>query len=219
MLKQQFVVLFIDSHAAAAFGRLCVETIFPVSRVCFAVQPPSGGCVLKPRFEKYHWHVNRQPPSGGCVLKHESKASMDSKLSAAFGRLCVETFLLQLFAYLSNQPPSGGCVLKLKLGLIGLTIPTAAFGRLCVETINSTLGEEKRQQPPSGGCVLKPSHAPDSMMNLPQPPSGGCVLKQGIPLASEGGWAQPPSGGCVLKHYWIFIVFTGHRSRLRAAVC
>ena len=54
---------------------------------------------------------------------------------AAFGRLCVETFMPML--------------------LINFLMP-AAFGRLCVETTNSlSASSPTRAQPPSGGCVLK----------------------------------------------------------------
>ena len=56
--------------------------------------------------------------------------------AAAFGRLCVETYLYWLqLAQQIPQPPSGGCVLKHKplLNLDFLKL-AAAFGRLCVET-------------------------------------------------------------------------------------
>ena len=34
-----------------------------------------------------------QPPSGGCVLKHDAREQLKADaISAAFGRLCVETF-------------------------------------------------------------------------------------------------------------------------------
>ena len=33
------------------------------------MQPPSGGCVLKPYKEYAEFMGMRQPPSGGCVLK------------------------------------------------------------------------------------------------------------------------------------------------------
>ena len=37
----------------AAFGRLCVETaLAEAERFMIAPQPPSGGCVLKPRLLK-----------------------------------------------------------------------------------------------------------------------------------------------------------------------
>ena len=54
----------------AAFRRLCVETLICVIMSLSTPQPPSGGCVLKPRLGQPHMH-KRQP--------------------AAFGRLCVET--------------------------------------------------------------------------------------------------------------------------------
>ncbi len=56
---------------AAAFGRLCVETKGGGGHTPHEAQPPSGGCVLKPRF----------------VTK-----SLLFAIAAAFGRLCVETF-------------------------------------------------------------------------------------------------------------------------------
>ena len=38
-----------SNGGAAAFGRLCVETLVDKSsQSLFAEQPPSGGCVLKP---------------------------------------------------------------------------------------------------------------------------------------------------------------------------
>ena len=55
----------------AAFRRLCVETFSPMSLAMVRIdQPPSGGCVLKPK------PSNRQQRGGG---------------PAAFRRLCVET--------------------------------------------------------------------------------------------------------------------------------
>ena len=83
---------------AAAFGRLCVET-YGCRRLClYLLQPPSGGCVLKPPVCEQRTHHHRwQPPSGGCVLK-----------------------LFEIGHFVSHlvQPPSGGCVLK-QYGLIG----------------------------------------------------------------------------------------------------
>ena len=57
-------------------------------------QPPSGGCVLKLRQGMYLRLFCNQPPSGGYVLKHLN-AVLRNLLSvpAAFGRLCVETFM------------------------------------------------------------------------------------------------------------------------------
>ena len=79
-----------------------------------AIQPPSGGCVLKPTINTSVIADFVQPPSGGCVLKQLGNGKRP-KLGA--------------------QPPSGGCVLKLlhELHVSAICYP-AAFGRLCVET-------------------------------------------------------------------------------------
>ena len=56
------------------------------------MQPPSGGCVLKPGHPNLSASRSMQPPSGGCVLKLfvvEMTAGLIA--AAAFGRLCVET--------------------------------------------------------------------------------------------------------------------------------
>ena len=79
------------------------------------MQPPAGGCVLKPFSLKKDESKILQPPSGGCVLKRKNDLKLDLK---------------------QEQPPSGGCVLKRTL----LTrywkkSKAAAFGRLCVETL------------------------------------------------------------------------------------
>ena len=56
---------------AAAFGRLCVETLDKAN--CLSLR----------------WS---QPPSGGCVLKLSVWCTTTtSPVAAAFGRLCVET--------------------------------------------------------------------------------------------------------------------------------
>ena len=81
---------------SAAFGRLCVETLV-TKRIWLKKpdQPPSGGCVLKPRYFYHDWLTESQPPSGGCVLKQlEHHELTDFQISAAFGRLCVETALI-----------------------------------------------------------------------------------------------------------------------------
>ena len=57
------------------------------------MQPPSGGCVLKPLGVVQRGKGWLQPPSGGCVLK----------------LLLWHTLIVNLM-----QPPSGGCVLKRK---------------------------------------------------------------------------------------------------------
>ena len=127
--------------------------------VIVAVQPPSGGCVLKPfsgdgqaaasraaafgrlcvetpqRAVEVRATV-RQPPSGGCVLKRLAPRTLfRAWIAAAFGRLCVET-----------KPRSRASVRDL----------AAAFGRLCVETPRRRSKSRAAWQPPSGGCVLKP---------------------------------------------------------------
>ena len=110
------------------------------------IQPPSGGCVLKPTICTTVPRHRNQPPSGGCVLKpvRGIGASLP-KRPAAFRRLCVET--ARWFGYTARipaQPPSGGCVLKL------------CWLCLLLYMLN---------QPPSGGCVLKPP-----MTAFPPPP-------------------------------------------------
>ena len=124
-------------EAPAAFGRLCVETVFRWWLLGSAIiQPPSGGCVLKP---SRHIGKNRrmsQPPSGGCVLKPICSTFKNMPQEpAAFGRLCVETL------HALSPAPAGS---------------PAAFGRLCVETKSrKDCWWYACSQPPSGGCVLK----------------------------------------------------------------
>ena len=86
---------------AAAFRRLCVETVRTFQFVQPAFQPPSGGCVLK------QGHIVGVKKFNG---------------PAAFRRLCVETFGDGYLNGKYNQPPSGGCVLKqwLKIKVYGL---------------------------------------------------------------------------------------------------
>ena len=54
---------------AAAFVRLCVETISLSARSDRRQQPPSCGCVLKPTKRSGRHARGEQPPSCGCVLK------------------------------------------------------------------------------------------------------------------------------------------------------
>ena len=84
----------------------------------FASQPPSGGCVLKPRCIRPQRCETIQPPSGGCVLKQG-----------------VRPLSFSASIMLNTQPPSGGCVLKqgVRQGVQQPNQP-AAFRRLCVET-------------------------------------------------------------------------------------
>ncbi len=118
--------------------------------------------------------------------------------SAAFRRLCVETFLYAPAGSFSSQPPSGGCVLK-HISKIKRRLPdfSAAFRRLCVET--------------QSACSIAKGWR--------QPPSGGCVLKQNLRLTSSWAYGQPPSGGCVLKPHSFGQCHHLDLSRLQAAVC
>ena len=68
-----------------------LKRIYAKTAFLFDVQPPSGGCVLKPFFEQRFNH-NSNP--------------------AAFRRLCVETSNTVSYVRETGQPPSGGCVLK-----------------------------------------------------------------------------------------------------------
>ena len=56
-------------------------------------------------------------------------------ITAAFGRLCVETAGSKTPEIVEWQPPSGGCVLKPVPSFADTAkVGAAAFGRLCVET-------------------------------------------------------------------------------------
>ena len=79
------------------------------------------------------------------MLKPIDINPFDCVISAAFGRLCVETsFCWQVFS----------------------KFLTAAFGRLCVETRHKAMRSEVSLQPPSGGCVLKPAKGTHVMSTL-----------------------------------------------------
>ena len=99
----------------AAFRRLCVETFLSAVGFGIKIQPPLGGCVLKPYFGYEKARIARaQPPLGGCVLKLK------------YG---------YFYYVLTQQPPLGGCVLKpFHLERAARRRGTAAFRRLCVET-------------------------------------------------------------------------------------
>ena len=73
---------------AAAFGRLCVETISAVTATTISGAAAFGRlCVETPIRAAKSRPGNRQPPSGGCVLKHVSQKSdqigRSSRLRAA----------------------------------------------------------------------------------------------------------------------------------------
>ena len=121
----------------AAFGRLCVETKPNSSRFAISIQPPSGGCVLKPRYPCLLPPRHQQPAAFGrlCVETERVCRHRQNTRPAAFGRLCVETKpSFEQMMEIHSQPPSGGCVLK----------------RAAKPTPRPSSG-----QPPSGGCVLK----------------------------------------------------------------
>ena len=78
------------------------------------VQPPSGGCVLKPN--NYDLTKGMTYPAAFgrlCVETNKIASAQTGFDPAAFGRLCVETF------YKKRE--------------LNMKFP-AAFGRLCVET-------------------------------------------------------------------------------------
>ena len=92
MLKLCRVLALCDNSKAAAFRRLCVETLGVINLSFFGKQPPSGGCVLKLPKPLETVGPTLQPPSGGCVLKlQHCKNTCHSVYAAAFRRLCVET--------------------------------------------------------------------------------------------------------------------------------
>ena len=99
-----------------------------------------------------------QPPSGGCVLKPKGVLRAPVPvIAAAFGRLCVETPLcFQMFVHSFAAAFGRLCVETTYPIPRRSKIRAAAFGRLCVETLQPLVGEiGYRSQPPSGGCVLK----------------------------------------------------------------
>ena len=80
----------------AAFGRLCVETWCMVGGNSFrCLQPPSGGCVLKPQgFDSGRNHMKPAAFGRLCVETSSSEMFRCASPPAAFGRLCVETSFL-----------------------------------------------------------------------------------------------------------------------------
>ena len=77
-----------------------------------------------------------QPPSGGCVLKHRARRQPpENQQPAAFGRLCVETKMMDYYFYLGLPAAFGRLCVETKMMdyYLYLGLP-AAFGRLCVET-------------------------------------------------------------------------------------
>ena len=92
MLKLAEVPGELHEQAAAAFGRLCVETASACSLATPSLQPPSGGCVLKQASAKPRCRWLQAAAFGRlCVETGFSPCRLRRMLAAAFGRLCVET--------------------------------------------------------------------------------------------------------------------------------
>ena len=144
---------------AAAFGRLCVETTIRHG-TCFGfMQPPSGGCVLKPWVS--HLNILGMAAAAFGRLCVETVLNVNWVIlmwwAAAFGRLCVETIIgesLPLIVFGSRL--RAAVCWNVNLLFFCVALPTAAaFGRLCVETVPCIFTWKNSVQPPSGGCVLK----------------------------------------------------------------
>ena len=73
----------------AAFGRLCVETVFLILVWKKPFQPPSGGCVLKLILDTRYYLGFSQPPSGGCVLKPTPSDKIPLRITASRLRAAV----------------------------------------------------------------------------------------------------------------------------------
>ena len=115
VLKPVFIGHNVTSFDAAAFGRLCVETLPFLHLKIHSFAAAFGRlCVETSTIKRSILPKWGQPPSGGCVLKllswHYPCYRTDA---AAFGRLCVETIHADQKAR---------------------AFRAAAFGRLCVET-------------------------------------------------------------------------------------
>ena len=114
------------------------------------------------------------------MLKHLGVGLNEEKaVAAAFGRLCVETYVVENVKNAKNAAAFGRlCVETLVYYSKVNSIFAAAFGRLCVETGRpGCMKVIYERQPPSGGCVLKHYFLHFVIDCLLQPPSGGCVLK------------------------------------------
>ena len=137
-----------------------------------------------------------------CVETGLIDSDYQGELPAAFGRLCVETRAAFFIHKIMYPAAFGRLCVETGVGK-GIQTPVAqpaAFGRLCVETASANASPSPAlcSQPPSGGCVLKPRPSLNCSPVQNQPPSGGCVLKQ---KPSCCRWCRCGS------------------SRLRAAVC
>ena len=123
------------------------------------MQPPSGGCVLKPWVS--HLNILGMAAAAFGRLCVETVLNVNWVIlmwwAAAFGRLCVETIIgesLPLIVFGSRL--RAAVCWNVNLLFFCVALPTAAaFGRLCVETVPCIFTWKNSVQPPSGGCVLK----------------------------------------------------------------
>ena len=113
--------------------------------------------MLKLHYAKKKKLILMQPPSGGCVLKPSNEvARIDCNWAATFGWLCVETAYLKWEDKCISAATFGWlCVETNKKTKSNEREVAATFGWLCVETDEERKQSESVAQPPSGGCVLK----------------------------------------------------------------
>ena len=135
--KQEGTQVFIQPPS----GGCVLKPDSALKGVARKIQPPSGGCVLKLRMVRGFVIMAAQPPSGGCVLKQDNTEISETKdAPAAFRRLCVETECWYLNTPTVPMPAAFRrlCVeTVMRCGRGGLSVP-AAFRRLCVETANKS---------------------------------------------------------------------------------
>ena len=105
--------------AAAAFRRLCVETLPVICRISRLRTAAFRRLCVETDTLCLELGCCIQPPSGGCVLKQIVWRIAKFGIAAAFRRLCVET-LCMVGGSSFRQP--------------------AAFRRLCVETVVTSVG-------------------------------------------------------------------------------
>ena len=125
----------------------------------WAVQPPSGGCVLK-LVHRQCCHPLSLPAAFGrlCVETNFRCTKAHAVYPAAFRRLCVETHQSSRGQRI-HEPAAFRrlCVETGKRTKPDFNYYPAAFRRLCVETSSYLNCLPHSCQPPSGGCVLKRS--------------------------------------------------------------
>ena len=145
------------SYQAAAFGRLCVETLIEYSQLPIHCAAAFGRLCVETCRESCLRFRRRQPPSGGCVLKLRPVVCLNScACAAAFGRLCVETLKSVILSIPVAAAAFGRlCVETSYLGAVCGNPPAAAFGRLCVETRRPCHQSNTQQQAAAFGrlCV------------------------------------------------------------------